>query len=81
MVLTDREQEEFLTLLGERLSQVKDAIPYIETTYEAKSFVIGSIGTLRYLAEKLLSPDTYSIVDKHIESETKIINSIIERLG
>jgi hypothetical protein len=80
MVLTDEQQEEFATLVGERLDQIKDAIPYIETTHEAASFVIGSVESLRYLAEKLLSPDTYKIVDRHIDSEVKVINIMIERL-
>ena len=80
MVLIDEQQEEFVTLVGERLDQIKDAIPYIETTHEATSFIIGSVGTLRYFAEKLLSQDSYNIVDKHIDSETKVINKMIERL-
>jgi hypothetical protein len=80
MVLTDKEQEEFVTLVGERLDQIKDAIPYIETTHEASSFVIGSVGTLDHLAKKLLSPDAYNILDKHINSEVKVINKLIERL-
>lgn len=80
MALTDKEQEEFVMLVGERLDQIKDAIPYIETTHEASSFVVGSVGTLNYLAKKLLSPDTYNVLDKHIDSEVKVINKMIERI-
>jgi hypothetical protein len=80
MVLSDKDQIEFVTLVGNRLEQVKDSIPYIETTHEASTFVTGSVGTLDYLAKELLSPDTYNIVDRHIKSEVKVINVIIERI-
>jgi len=80
MVLTDKEQEELLKLIGERLDQIKDAIPYIDTADEAKQFVIGSIGTLRYFAKKLLHTYAYNIIDRHINSETNVIKAMIERL-
>jgi hypothetical protein len=59
---------------------VKDSIPQIETADEAKAFIIGSVGTLTFLAEKLLSPDVYIDLDDYINHETKAANEIVERL-
>lgn len=78
--LSDDEQVEFIKLAAARMQTVKESIPQIDTADEAKSFVIGSAGTLTFLAEKLLSPDVYNDLDDYINSETKVINDIIERL-
>lgn len=80
MILRDDEQVEFIKLTGARMEQVKESIPQIETADEAKSFIIGSTGTLRFLAEKLLSPDVYKDLDGYINFETKIANDMAERL-
>lgn len=79
LILRDEEQIEFIKLAGARMQIVKDSIPYIDTDAEAKSFIIGSAGTLTFLAEKLLSPDVYKDLEDYIKSETRSANEMVDR--
>lgn len=78
--LSDYEQVEFIKLADIRMKQIKESIPQIDTADEAKAFFIGATGTLTFLAEKLLSPDVYNDLEEYINSETKTINEMIDRL-
>jgi len=79
MVLKEEDQEEFIMAVSERLKDVKDSIPQIETSEEARSFVIGSLGTLAYMSKRLLSSDKLKEMNDAIEEQEMIIAKMIEK--
>lgn len=80
MTLKGEEQEEFVIALSERLKEVKDSIPQIETSGEARGFVVGSLGTLAHMSKRLLSPDTLKEINEAIEEQEMVLAKMIERL-
>ncbi len=80
MVLNGKEQEEFIIAISERLKDVKNSIPQIETTNEARGFVIGSLETLAYMSKRLLPPDKLKEMVGAIEEQEMILANMIERL-
>lgn len=80
MVLKGEEQEEFVMAVSDRLKDIKDSIPQIETSDEARGFVIGSLGTLAHMSKRLLSPDTLKKMNEAIEEQEIILAKIIKRL-
>jgi transcription initiation factor TFIIIB Brf1 subunit/transcription initiation factor TFIIB len=75
--LSDDEQINFIKLVEARMQVVKDSIPHIDNANEARSFVMGSVETLTFLAEKLLPKNVYNDIEYYINSEIKIIDKMI----
>lgn len=80
MVLKGEGQEEFIITISERLKDVKNSIPQIESSDEARGFVIGSLETLAYISKRLLPPDKLKEMIGAIEEQEMILASLIERL-
>lgn len=81
MVLKEADQEEFIMIVSERLKDVKDSIPQIDTYIEARGYVIGSLGTLAQMSKRLLSPDKLNKMNEAIEEQETILAKMIEKLG
>lgn len=80
MTLTEEDEVEFVEVLLDRITEVKEAIVFIDTKSEALQYVMGSLETLRSLAKKLLSPREFKDTNDHIDSEINIINVMLIKL-
>lgn len=80
MTLTEENKTEFVEALLDRITDVKEAIVFIDTKPEALQYVMGSLETLRSLAKKLLSPIEFKDINEHIDSEINIINVMLTKL-
>lgn len=80
MALKGEGQEEFIIVISERLKDVKNSIPQIESSDEARGFAIGSLETLAYMSKRLLPPDKLKEMIGAIEEQEMILANMIERL-
>lgn len=80
MTLTEEDEVEFGKALIDRITEVKEAIVFIDTKPEAFQYTMGSLMTLRSLARKLLSPIEFKNISEYIDSEINIINVMLTRL-
>lgn len=80
MTLTEEDEVEFIEALLDRITEVKEAIVFIDTKSQAVQYVTGSIDTLRSLTKKLLSPRESKDMNDHIDSELNVIIAMLARL-
>lgn len=80
MTLTEEDEVEFIEALLDRITEIKEAIVFIDTKSQAVQYVTGSIDTLRLLTKKLLSPRESKDMSDHIDSELNVIIAMLARL-
>lgn len=81
MITNYDEQVQLLELVIRMLTKISDEIPHLESVAEARGYVNGAITPLRFISEKMLSPDLFKEINRYIDSETKGFNAMIDSLG
>ncbi len=79
MITNNDEQIQFLELVRDTMSKIKDEIPHLESWPEAKGYLGGSTFVLRQMS-RMLPPNLHKDILQYLDSETKLSNGLIDRL-
>jgi len=79
MITNHDEQIQFLELVRDTMSKIKDEIPHMESWTEAKGYLGGSTMVLRTMSQ-MLPPNLHKEIIQYLDSETKLSNGMIDRL-
>ena len=73
------DQVQFLELIRDTMSKIKDEIPHLESWPEAEGYLNGSTFVLRLMSQ-MLPPNLSKDISQYLDSEIKLSNEMIDRL-
>ncbi len=79
MITNYDDQVQLLELIRDTMSKIKDEIPHLESWSEAEGYLNWSTFVLRLISQ-MLPPKLDKDVVKHLDSEIKLSNEMIDRL-